>query len=344
MKIGIINDTHFGVRNDSSFFLENFLSFFENVFFPYIKQNDIKTVFHLGDLMDRRKYVNIHTLNQVKKRFIEPLVEMNVDFHMVIGNHDMYFRNTNSVNSAKELFSDYDNFNLHEEPYTFESNGLCIGLVPWICSENEDKILDYIENCACPILAGHFELSGYQVLSGLNFKGGMSDSSLKRFEMVLSGHFHIRSQKNNVHYLGTQYDMTFADSGTLKGFSVLDTETRELDFIENSDSIFHTLNTENIEDCVDYSKFNNKYIKLIVDKNTPKSKVDSIVKNIDKNSPHELSVIEDFTLNEDINEKVDLSKDTITIINEEIDSLEGEVDKFKLKTIMRDIYLEALNS
>tara|TARA_Y100000004_G_C8950220_1_gene428116 strand:- start:1243 stop:2277 length:1035 start_codon:yes stop_codon:yes gene_type:complete len=343
MKIAIINDTHFGVRNDSSFFLERFLTYFEEKFFPYLIENKITTVFHLGDLLDRRKYVNIHTLNQVKKRFIEPLSEMGIDFHMVIGNHDMYFRNTNEINSASELFSDYDNFNLHETPFVFEHDGLCIGLVPWVCRENEEKILEFLENCSCPIVMGHFELSGYQVLSGVNFKGGMSDASLKRFEMVLSGHFHSRSQKNNVHYLGTQYDMTFADADCQKGFSVFDTKTRNLEFIENKDGIFYVLNTENFEDDNDYSQFKDKYIKIIVDKETSKTKVDKILANIDKNSPHDLSVIEDFSIGEDGHEKVDLSKDTITIINEEIDFLDDNLDKLKLKTIMKDIYLEALN-
>ena len=149
MKIALLNDTHFGVRNDSSFFLDHFLGFFENEFFPYIKENNITTIFHLGDLMDRRKYVNINTLNKVKRRFIEPLKDMGVSFHMIIGNHDMYYRNTTSINSAKELFSSYPNFFLHENPYTFEHNGLCIGLVPWICSENREECLDYIKNCTC---------------------------------------------------------------------------------------------------------------------------------------------------------------------------------------------------
>tara|TARA_R110002051_G_scaffold318393_1_gene400705 strand:+ start:1279 stop:2313 length:1035 start_codon:yes stop_codon:yes gene_type:complete len=344
MKIAIINDTHFGIRNDSSFFLEHFLNFFEKNFFTYIKEHNIKTIFHLGDLLDRRKYINIHTLNQIKSRFIQPLVELGVTFHMILGNHDMYFRNTNHINSANELFGGYSNFNLHEMPYTFEHNGLCIGLIPWICSENKNKIVDYIKTCSCPILMGHFELNGYEIMSGVKFKDGMSDNILNRFESVLSGHFHIRSSKNNVQYVGTQYEMTFADVGSKKGFSVIDTETREVDFIENQESIFHVLNTKNISNEFDYSKLNNKYIKLVVDNKTPKKTVDSIVLKIEKESPFDFTVIEEFDLGEDIKETIDLSKDTVTVINEEIDSLTNNVDKFKLKSIMSEVYTEALNS
>ena len=344
MKIAIINDTHFGVRNDSSFFLNHFLDFFELQFFPYLKENNIKTIFHLGDLMDRRKYVNINTLNQVKKRFIEPLQEMNINFHMVIGNHDMYYRNTTSVNSANELFSDYSNFFLHETPYTFENNGLCIGLVPWICSENIDDCLNYIKNCSCPIVMGHFELSGHEVFPGVSFKEGLSDKIFNRFESVYSGHFHLRSSKNNINYVGTQYQMTFADCETKKGFSILDTETREVEFIENEQTIFSVISTNNIEDNFDYKDLTNKYVKLLVNKETSKKKVDSIMINIENAEPYDFTVIEDFAVEEDIQEHVDLSKDTITIINDEIELLEEEFDKSKLKKIISDIYIEALNS
>ena len=61
MKIAIITDTHFGARNDNVNFNEYFYQFYEGVFFPYLQQHNIKTVLHLGDLMDRRKYVSFKT-------------------------------------------------------------------------------------------------------------------------------------------------------------------------------------------------------------------------------------------------------------------------------------------
>ena len=41
-------------------------------------------------------------------------------------------------------------------------------------------------------MCGHFELSGYEVLRGVKFDGGMSDNLLRRFDEVWSGHFHMR--------------------------------------------------------------------------------------------------------------------------------------------------------
>ena len=97
MKIAIINDTHFGARADSQVFTDYFFKFFEEQFFPYLKENDIKTVFHLGYLMDRIKFVNFNTLNNTRKRFLEPLENMGVKTHVILGNHDTYYKNTNDL-------------------------------------------------------------------------------------------------------------------------------------------------------------------------------------------------------------------------------------------------------
>ncbi len=102
MNIAIINDTHFGIRNDSVYFLDKCLNYFESVFFPYIADNNITEIIHLGDFFDRRKYINFNTLTQVRKRFLEKIPN-SVNFRIIIGNHDTYYKNTNEINSLKEL-------------------------------------------------------------------------------------------------------------------------------------------------------------------------------------------------------------------------------------------------
>ena len=89
MKLAIINDTHFGARSDSPMFAEYFFKFFDEVFFPYCDKHKIDTVLHLGDLLDRRKFVNFQTLNQVRTRFMEPLRQRGMTVHCVLGNHDV---------------------------------------------------------------------------------------------------------------------------------------------------------------------------------------------------------------------------------------------------------------
>jgi predicted phosphodiesterase len=56
MKAALITDTHWGVRGDSKQFIDYFDRFYTDVFFPYILSNDVDTIFHLGDIVDRRKF------------------------------------------------------------------------------------------------------------------------------------------------------------------------------------------------------------------------------------------------------------------------------------------------
>ena len=81
MKAVILNDTHFGFKNDSCILLDYFLEVFDEQLFPYLKEHNIKTIFHLGDVFDRRKYVNFKTLHRVRKEFLEPLQEMGIKVH-----------------------------------------------------------------------------------------------------------------------------------------------------------------------------------------------------------------------------------------------------------------------
>ena len=340
MKIAIINDTHFGARNDSSLFLEHFLSFFENQFFPYLEENNIDTIIHLGDLMDRRKYVNFNTLNLVRTKFIEKIKEKNIKFHMILGNHDTFYKNTNEVNSTKELFSHYDFFKLYESPEKVKFDGLEIMMIPWICKENKDDVVSFIQSNNSPILCGHLELRGYQVMPGVSFTEGMSDNIFSKFEMVLSGHFHSKSTKKNVYYLGTQYQITFGDTGQTKGFHVLNTETRDLHYIENKEKMFYILNSD-ISD-LDLNELRNKYVKYLISKDDEQKITDSNISKIESASPCDLTIVEDFTIGDE-KISVDLSKDTITIINEEINNLEIDVNIDRLKKITHEIYLEAIS-
>ena len=105
--IAIINDTHFGARNDNPIFLEHFMEFWEQEFFPILEDRGIKRIIHLGDFLDRRKFVNFHTLSQVRTRFLEPIKQMGIQMDITLGNHDVFFKNTNRLNSVNELFSGY---------------------------------------------------------------------------------------------------------------------------------------------------------------------------------------------------------------------------------------------
>ena len=108
----LLNDTHFGCRNDSPAFIEYQNKFYNDLFFPYLQQNNIKTLIHLGDVVDRRKFINHNTAHNFKKVFFNRLEELDIDTHIIIGNHDTYYKN-NEVNAMQNL-----NINKNAKVYT----------------------------------------------------------------------------------------------------------------------------------------------------------------------------------------------------------------------------------
>jgi DNA repair exonuclease SbcCD nuclease subunit len=351
MKLAIINDTHFGARSDSPVFGEYFFKFFDEVFFPYCDKHGIDTVLHLGDLLDRRKFVNFQTLNQVRTRFMEPLLQRGMTVHCILGNHDVYYKNTNLVNSPKELFGErYTNFIIYEEPIELQFGSLRVAMVPWINKNNHEDFLRFIKKSKCPVICGHFELEGYQVLRGVKFEGGMPANLLARYEMVLSGHFHHKHGGGNVQYLGTQYQITFSDLEDRKGFHVLDTETRELEFVENPNKMFHAIRYDDsrhdyskLLENADFSRYANTFVKVFVDAKTKPYVFDKFLDGIYTAPAMGVTIVEQNPDTSTGEPAADMALDTLGLINKEIDGMEEVHDKSMLKRIVRDLYMESLS-
>jgi len=347
MKIAVINDTHFGARGDSQIFFDYFMKFFDDVFFPYIKENEINTVIHAGDFMDRRKFVNFNILNQVRSRFISRLHKDGIRVHCILGNHDVYYRNTNNINSTTELF--YDDMEIYEKPEVVEFDGFPIALLPWVNKENYDEAVKFINNAPASMLIGHLELDGYQVMRGIDHHGGMDSRLFARYEKVLSGHFHCRQEKDNIYYMGTQYQITFADIKEVKGFHVFDTETREIEFIENPYKMFHTI-TYNDEEGpmdineLDFSHLRDSYVKIFVENKEHPYTFDRFTDKLYDAGTAKITIIEDIAVSEWTKEEIiDLAQDTVTLINNEVDSLDEVKDKDKMKTLIKELYMESLS-
>ena len=234
MKIAIINDTHFGARNDNSNFNEYFYKFCDDIFFPTLKKNNIKTCIHLGDLMDRRKFVSYKTSRDFRKRFVSPFVEMGIDLHIMIGNHDTFYKNTNDVNSVVELLGGrHDNIKIYSEAEEVVFDDTKILFLPWINSQNTFSSEKIIKKTDAEVCMGHLEIAGFQMMKGLLNEHGLSKNIFRKFDSVFSGHFHIKSDDGHIYYLGAPYEIYWNDCEDKKGFHIFDTETREMERIWN---------------------------------------------------------------------------------------------------------------
>ena len=348
MKIAILNDTHCGIRNSSDIFMDYQERFYRDVFFPYLLENDIKQIIHLGDYYDNRKTVNFKALNHNRRIFLEKLREYGIVMDIIPGNHDVYFKNTNELNSLKELQGHYMNeVNIIEEPTDMNYDGLNIAMVPWINPENEKKIMKFLEKSKSPIVGAHLELAGFEMDRGLVCKDGMDKKHFDKFEMVLTGHFHAKSSKGNVHYLGAQMEFFWNDCGDKKYFHVLDTDTRELTAVHNPETIYEKIyyDHEKIGDWKfkDLRYLDNKFVKIIVVNKGDILDFERFVDRIQQQKIHELKIAEDFKdfLGENVgddNLKVD---DTQTLVYDYIDNVHTDLDKDRIKQEISYLMTEA---
>jgi hypothetical protein len=345
MKIPILCDTHFGFKNDSQLFREYFNRFFQETFFPYIDANNIKEIVHLGDLMDRRKYVNFETLKYVRENFVQPLADRGVTVHVMLGNHDVYYKNTNAVNSIRELFGDTPNFKVYETFADVKIADMQFAVIPWICPDNQQQFEQFIRSSTSTVALGHLELQGFEVLRGVRSEEGFDKKQFEKFETVYSGHYHQKNDDGHVFYLGTHYDMTFADVDERKGFHVFETSNRTVEFVHNPLKMFHRIVYDDTDEVVvpDFSVYANSYVKLVVkNKRLPKTFDKYISKLYDAN-PYEVNIVEEYQLVDAATDDIDITQDTLSIIYSDIDDNKNydATSANCLKKIMTDLYLES---
>lgn len=351
MKIAILNDTHCGARNSSDVFMQYQEKFYNDVFFPYLLENNIDEIIHLGDYYEHRKYVNFKALEHNRKIFLDKLREYKIHMRIIPGNHDVFYKNTNDLCSLKELMGHYvDCVTIEMDPVVVdeEEYGIPIALIPWINPENYASTMDFIKTCNASIVGGHFEFSGFEMYKGIPNPHGMDSSDFTRFETVLSGHFHTKSSRGNIRYLGSQMEFTWGDCDDPKYFHILDTDTRELTAVHNP----HTLHTKVVynDEKTDYNGYDvtvldNQFVKVIVEKKTDYFAFDRFIDRIQQRPVHELKIAESFSefLGDNVEDEEIQLDDTQVLLDSYVEAVETEADKEKLKTLLRGLYVEAQN-
>jgi len=316
-----------------------------------MEEHNIKDILQTGDLFDRRKYINFNSMYLAKKYLFDPMYVKDITFHTLIGNHDVYFRDKLDVNSTQLLLDGYDNIFVYDRPTTVSFGGAAIDIIPWICDDNEQQIKQFINNSKSTLCIGHFELSGFEMYIGSVFTGGMDRSELSKYDMVFSGHFHHKSSTGNINYVGTPYELTWADYNDPRGFHVFDTSTRDLIFIENPFKLFHKIIYDGDQETKftirskQFSRYNETIVKVIATNKKNVVLFDSFMDLLYKVGPFDVSIVEDFVdySSVAVDDVVDQSDDAITSIEKYIDNIGVSLDKQRLKNYMRTVYTESQN-
>lgn len=351
-KIAVLGDTHFGAKSDSQVMLDYQEEFFTDFFFPELRRRRLDVVFHMGDLVDRRKYVNFHTLNRFREFFLDPLSDYTA--HIICGNHDVFYKSTNRVNALDELCADRG-INVHTWPKTlsvFDENDIAV--LPWMNIDNKEEWGEVLTTSEAPYCFGHLEINGFLMTRGFACDHGWKPSVFGRFDKVLSGHFHLRSENKNILYVGTPYDLDWNDCDSRKGFHVFDTYDGSVEFIEYPKKLYHKIEIDDASVDIESltqsirqsrSRYKNSYVKIYVSNRRGSANVDRIVSALEEDcSPADVKVVETSSLdaNTEGSRVVSSMDDTLTMLKKSVDSMDiKDREKQHLKRLLVSTYEEA---
>ena len=349
MRVAIITDTHYGGKNDNLSFAAYQARFYEGTFFPILERENISTVLHLGDVFDRRKYSNYNSLHLAKEMFFEPAKDY--DVHMLVGNHDAYYKNTNDINSVSLTLGEYDNITIYPNlPEVVTLDGADILLIPWIAPAHYAEAIEIIKTAKADIAMGHLEVNGHEIMPGLLCEHGLDASLFTKYERVFCGHYHGQQDNGHVRYLGAPYEITWNDYDTAKGFHIYDTDTRELEFFQNPNHLFKKIFYDDTKDDspldMDLSDFCDSYVKIFVVQKTDFYAFDKFVdKCYDEGNFFELKIVEDFSdldPNSIADEELEDVEDTLTLLEKYVGEIDSKLlDKNKLNRLLKGLYVEA---
>ena len=255
---------------------------------------------------------------------------MGITVHTIVGNHTAYYKNTNDVNAVDLLLREYNNVKTYSEVTSIEVGGCNILLVPWINKENEEMTVSMINKSRAPMCMGHLELNGFRATPGHMMEHGMEWGAFKKFEKTYSGHYHCRSNQDNIYYLCNPYEMFWNDvNDENRGFHIFDTETLEHTPVNNPYRL-HKIIYYNDQDyqLFDARELENKIVKIVVRNKSDTKKFEKFIDKLYNANVAELKVVENFGLQESEEFEAFESEDTLSILNRYVQESEVNLDKY----------------
>jgi DNA repair exonuclease SbcCD nuclease subunit len=351
-KIALISDVHFGCRNNSEGYLDIIKKLFTETLVKVLEDKQITDVRILGDLFDCRNNINVRTLNvaiEVFKWYKRN--KPNIKFKIILGNHDIYYKNRIDVNSI-ECLRDIGNIEIIDSVKIENINGKSIISYPWLVpGGNEHTHFMSVSNGTkkYDLCLGHFEVRGFEISRGVYDEENLEISLFKNFKKVFTGHYHLRNTIQNVTYLGCPFQQNWGDYGDDKGINIWDIDTETHEFIKNDNSPeFLKIFVDDIQNKnVNLLKrIKGNHIKFMIDKPVDESWIIKARSKMESLEPLTFEV-ENTIIETTLDEKdIDLSKigDPFNLLMECVENMELEngIEKTELKSYLMETYSESL--
>ena len=342
MKVAIITDQHFGFKKGSKIWLDYFQKFYDEVFFPTLKKEGIATILDLGDTFDNRKGVDLRSLDWAKSNYFDIIRDNGMKMISIVGNHTAFYKDTNDINTIDLMLREYDNIRIVEECEEITVGGLPILFIPWINSENDAKTYQMIKDSKCKVAMGHLELNGFVATHGHVMDVGADFECYNKFKHVFSGHYHTRSNNGSIYYLGNPYEMFWNDVNDKRGFHIYDTDTLKLKTINNPYAMYKIIHYANTpRQMTNFEQYRDKIVKVVVREKDDDKAYDMFMQSLSKVNPYDIKVVERTVNMLAPDEDIAQSEDTMTLLNTYIDDLSTDLNKSKIKDILRETYQQA---
>ena len=290
---------------------------------------------------DVRKGIDYWSLDWAKRVFFSELRRRGIDTHLIVGNHDIFYKTSLKLNALQCNLREYENLSFYDSPQTVNIKGTDIFMVPWLCEDNGEVFVDQLKQTDAKYCMGHLELTGFYANQDYQCQHGTNPDVFSKFDSVFSGHFHKKSKRGNITYLGNAYQLYWNDVDEVRGFHIFDLDTGELEFIQNPNTMFHKIYyNESKKQLFNPNKFKDSYIKIIVEQKSTPGKLASLVDKLYKVGIHDIKIIEQLSLEIDDDVEVE-GEDTLTTLTNYVMAMDDSNDKESIIQIFKSLYVEA---
>ena len=203
-KVAVCTDIHFGLKSNSLVHNQDCADFID-WFIATAQANGCETGMFLGDWSHQRAAINMQTL-QYSLRSLEKLSAAFDRFYFIPGNHDLYYRDKRDIYST-EWARHIPNIQIVNDWF----NDGDVVIAPWLVGDDHKSI----PKMQGQYMFGHFELPHFKMNAMVEMPdhGDIQVDHFGGFDRVFSGHFHLRQQKKNIHYIGNCFPHNYADAG-----------------------------------------------------------------------------------------------------------------------------------
>jgi len=281
-SFAVIGDLHFGHKEDHDAFVKYQVHSYLKVI-DDIKSKGIKTVIILGDSTNNRKSITWTTMELVKDNLIDP----DLHYIIIVGNHDAYYKNTNKLSSIRQLFKDHENVDIIDTDaieMTVDSNK-CL-FVPWMTDDNIDTCMSKIEASDATYCFGHFPINGALMTKGIVCGGTLKSKMFKKFKKVISGHFHLKQKiGSNIIYIGSMCQLDWNDYGDSKVYLTIGKNVKSHQIV---DDIFVKISIDKDFKFDDLAQYKDKFLKIYVNRKMKGVEESALIEIIENCIKHEI--------------------------------------------------------